>query len=98
MNWIKRIFMGLMRRIRPMRPIAAPASAPVQPTPDIPRDPKGMLARLAKPSCGKCYGRGFTATMSDGRLVACRCSQNNGKIVLAQAQAIRAAQENKPTM
>ena len=95
MTLIKRIFKSAEKTTQAENAAYshAPALVGPQPASTLSVDPMTMLGKLAKPGCGKCYGRGYTATMHDGRPVPCRCALNNGRLVLQQAAAIRAAQK-----
>ena len=51
--------------------------------------------RLAKPSCRKCFGRGFTGRLEDGKVVPCVCTFRATLKLMKQAAANAAEKENK---
>jgi hypothetical protein len=65
-----------------LKPSALPpaASSVVQIT-------KGDLAKMAKPGCTRCYGRGFKTTMQDGTKVLCACAAKGLKALLDSRKA-----------
>jgi len=52
---------------------------------------KDELGKYAKPGCRRCYGRGWTGKMSDGRVLLCRCAQTGvAELMRARIEAARA--------
>ena len=98
MSWFTRLFNRQKAEFRPaMIPLSRSPSHddPVASTPEALPDARTMLGKLAKPSCGKCMGRGYRGVMLDGRPVACRCALNNAKEIAANAERVRQINSNR---